>query len=203
MEVKRFIGKNYDEVLNEALIQLNANKDEVIVSCNEIKGGLFKANQVELTVVTFETIMEYVKEYISKITEAMGINVSYESKIRDKQIIIKIYSDNNPILIGKNGRSLQALQMLVRQSVRVKFGKTPYISLDIADYKDKQIAHLERTAKRIAKEVSRTKIAVELDNMNAYERLIVHNAVKDMKGIYTESSGEEPNRHVVIKPKED
>ena len=63
--------------------------------------------------------------------------------------------------------------------------------------------YLEKTAKRIAREVSETKIAVELDNMNSYERLIVHNAVAEFKDVYTVSVGEEPNRHVIIKPKEE
>ena len=58
--------------------------------------------------------------------------------------------------------------------------------------------YLEKTARRIAKEVSRTKIEVELDNMNSYERLVVHNAIANFKDVYTESIGEEPNRKIVV-----
>ena len=54
-------------------------------------------------------------------------------------------------------------------------------------------------AKRIAKEVQKTKIDVSLDNMNSYERRIVHNVLTKFKNISTASEGEEPNRHIVIR----
>ena len=62
---------------------------------------------------------------------------------------------------------------------------------------------LERLAKRIAREVGQTKVAAKLDPMNSYERRIIHNILTNNKKVYTESEGEEPNRYVVIKPKED
>ena len=55
----------------------------------------------------------------------------------------------------------------------------------------------------IAREVAQTKIEVKLDSMNSYERRIIHNILNNNKRVYTESEGEEPNRYVVIKPKED
>ena len=201
MEVNKFIGKDYDEILREALNTLNLSENEVIVSQETKKVGLFKGTQIELTVTPLIDVLEYLKEYLNNVLTIMGLKVDFETKIREKQIQIKMYSDDNPILIGHGGKTLSSLQTVARQVVKNKFGTAPYISLDVENYKDKQLMYLEKTAKRIAKEVSRTKIAVELDNMNAYERLIVHNAVADFKDVYTESTGEEPNRHVVIKPK--
>ena len=58
-------------------------------------------------------------------------------------------------------------------------------------------------AKKIARDVSKTKVEAKLDNMNSYERRIVHNILSDNKYVYTVSEGEEPNRHVIIKPRED
>ena len=201
MEVNKFIGKDYGEILKDALETLNLTENEVIVSQETKKMGLFKGTQIELTVTPLTDVLEYLKEYLNNILSTMGLKVDFETKVREKQIQIKMYSDDNPILIGHGGRTLASLQTVARQVVKNKFGTAPYISLDVENYKDKQLMYLEKTAKRIAKEVSRTKIAVELDNMNAYERLIVHNAVADFKDVYTESTGEEPNRHVVIKPK--
>ena len=66
----------------------------------------------------------------------------------------------------------------------------------------KRQKELERLAKRTAREVAKTKIEATLDSMNSYERRIVHNALNDWRDVYTESTGEEPNRCVVIKPKE-
>ncbi len=203
MEVNKFVGKDYDEVLKEALESLNMTMEDVIVSSKEIKAGLFKGTQIELVVTPLVDVVEYVKSYLYELLSIMGMKVDFEASIRERQIKVRIYSDDNPLLIGAGGRNLDALQVIVRTSVKNIFGKSPYISLDVENYKDKQLLHLEKTAKRIAKEVSQTKIAVELDNMNSYERLIVHNAVKDFEGIITESVGEDPNRHVVIKPKND
>lgn len=203
MEVNKFSGKTYDEALKKALKTLNANENEVIIFSEEKKAGLFKGTVYELTVTPLTEIVEYIKNYLDSILSAMELKVTYETKIRDKKIEIKMYSDDNPILIGKGGKTLTNLQIVVRQAVKVQFGTAPSITLDVENYKDKQIMYLEKTARRLAKEVTKTKIAIEMDNMNSYERLVVHNALTNFKGVYTESVGEEPNRHVVIKPKED
>ena len=77
------------------------------------------------------------------------------------------------------------------------------MNLDASDYKDKQVSHLERLAKNIAREVRNTGREVVMDNMNSYERRIVHNVLTDFKGVTTISEGEEPNRHIIVKPKKD
>ena len=202
MEVNRYSGKNYDETVKLALETLGVTEADVIIYKEEKKGRLFKGNIYEIIVTPLADIVEFVKDYLHSILSVMGLEVTFESKIRDKQIQIKMYSNDNPILIGKQGRTLSCLQTICRQVVKNKFGTSPYISLDVENYKDKQLMYLEKTARRIAKEVSHTKIPVEMDNMNSYERLIVHNAVSKFDDVYTESVGEEPNRHVVIKPKE-
>ncbi len=202
MAVNTFTGKDYESTLKEALESLNLKEEDVVISSNEKKLGLFKGTAVEINVTPLTDIAEEVKEYLGELLSIMGLEVTFETKIRDRQIQIKMYSDDNPILIGHMGRTLASLQTVMRSIIKNKYSVSPYISLDVENYKDKQLMYIEKTAKRIAKEVSHTKIAVELDNMNSYERLIVHNAIADFKDVYSESVGEEPNRHVVIKPKE-
>ena len=70
---------------------------------------------------------------------------------------------------------------------------------ELENYKEKRIEHLERLAIRLAKEVRATKVDAVLDNMNSYERRIIHNKLSNFKGVSTVSEGEEPNRHVIIK----
>ena len=72
-----------------------------------------------------------------------------------------------------------------------------------AKAKEKHEKSLEILAKKIAKEVATTKIEAKLDSMNSYERRIIHNTLTNNKKVYTESEGEEPNRYVIIKPKEE
>ena len=75
--------------------------------------------------------------------------------------------------------------------------------IDVSDYKRKRVIRLEKLAKYTAKDVAKSKMPVNLEPMNSYERRIIHNALNNSKDVITESEGEEPNRYVVIKPKED
>ena len=197
-----FSGKSLEEVKEEALKSLGVSESDVYFYVTKIKGGLLKKEVVTLHVITRDDLVEYVKDFLKGITKDMGLDVSFESKVRDEQITIKMYSDNNNILIGKEGKTLQALTTLVKQVIYNKINEYPYILLDVENYKEKNEERLVRSAKKIAKEVAKTKVEAELENMNSYQRRLVHNALTDFKGVYTESVGEEPNRHIVIKPKE-
>ncbi len=203
MELFLYEGKDEEKVLNKALEDLSLTKDEILYKKETKKGGLFKSTTYKYTIVKMEEITEYVKTVLEDILTGMDLNVKYETSIRNKQINIKMFSDNNAILIGKNGQTLSALTLLTKQAVFNQVGVFPYINLDVENYKDKQIMHLERLARNIAKEVRETKTPVTMENMNSYERRIVHNALNDFKGIKTESEGEEPNRCVVVKPRND
>jgi len=197
-----FSGKNLEEVKDEALKSLGVKESDVYFYVTKTKGGLLKKEVVTLHVITRDDLVDYVKDFLKGITKDMGLDVSFESKVRDEQITIKMYSDNNNILIGKEGKTLQALTILVKQVIYNKINEYPYILLDVENYKEKNEERLVRSAKKIAKEVAKTKVEAELENMNSYQRRLIHNALTDFKGVYTESVGEEPNRHIVIKPKE-
>lgn len=199
MEVKVFEGKNLEELIIESLASLELKEEEVIINKEEIKSGLLKKTNYKISIYTLTDIQNYVKEYLAKITKLMGLDVTFESKIRDQQIIIKMYSDNNSILIGKDGRTLSALNLIVKQLLSNNYKIYPHIVLDVENYKEKQELNLERLAKKLAREVVKTKVDVKLDNMNSYERRIIHNTLSNNKKVSTISEGEEPNRHVVIK----
>lgn len=203
MEKKIFEGKNIEEILSNALLELNVREDEVIYQKEEVKGGLFKGTNHKLSIVLLTDVSNYLKEKLDIILKQMGLDVSYESKIRSGKIQIKMYSDNNSILIGKNGKTLEALFIILKQFIFNEIGMYPYFSLDVENYKEKQEEQLEKMAKRIAKEVELTKIDATLENMNSYERRIIHNCLTNYKNVYSTSEGEEPNRHVVIKYKEE
>ena len=75
----------------------------------------------------------------------------------------------------------------------------PKIALNVEHYKEKRVAALERLAVRIAKEVRATKTDAVLDDMNSYERRVIHNKLSNFKGVSTVSEGTEPHRHIIIK----
>lgn len=203
MQVEVFEGKEEKEVLAEALESLNITEDDCMYYVTKSKAGLLKKEVVTVHLATYESIINFIKSYLESLTKDMGLDVTFESKIREKQITIKMYSDNNKILIGKNGQTLQALTTVIKQVVYNNINNYPYLILDVENYKEKKVKHLERLAKNIAREVAQTKNPVELENMNSYERRVIHNILTDDKRVYTESVGEEPERHVVIKPKEE
>ena len=197
MKYESYEGKTKEEIL--ANIKLAEN--EYLIYYDEKKGGLFKSLVITAKVYKLTDVCQEIKEYLQDLLANMNIpNASFETKIRDGQILIKLYSDNNAILIGKNGQTLSALQNVARQFIFNKINLYPYLLLDVENYKDKQRDNLERLAKKLAVEVQRTKKEIKMENMNSYERRIVHNILTDFKGINASSEGEEPNRHIVLSP---
>lgn len=201
MKVEVFEAKTKEEALKKALTELNLTEEEVLVSYEETKGKLFKAPVTKVKITTLKEVAEYLKNFLQELLKNMNIEASFESKIREKQITIKMFSDQNAILIGKNGQTLKALQIILKQVIYKDLNVYPYILLDVENYKEKQIERLQRLAKKIAREVRLTKAEIAMDNMNSYERRIVHNVLSKYDDISTKSEGEEPNRHIVVKLK--
>ena len=193
-------GKVTEEVLEEILAGNNLTKDEIVYTSHDKKGKLFQGTLKEVTVYKKTDINNSIKEFLKEIIENMGLEVSFEVVTKDERTTIKMYSNNNPIIIGKSGHTLKALETLAKQKIQNDTGIFYKINLDVSNYKEKIQKSIERLAKNTAREVAKTKIPVALDNMTSYERRIVHNVLTDFKGVKTESEGEEPNRHVVIKP---
>ena len=203
MKYEVFEGKNIEELKEQAFEKLRVTENEVIIKTEEKKAKLFKSATKIIKVIKISDIAKFIKEKLQEILSNMNIEAQIETSIRDDHINLKMYSDKNNILIGKNGKTLQAFQTILRQMVHNEIEVYPYIILDVENYKEKREMNLERNVRKIAREVLKTKISVKLDNMNSYERRIVHNALTRYKNITSESEGEEPNRHIVISYKED
>ena len=204
MEKLKFSGKTKEEAIQAAKEELQEVEENLFIKeIGESKGGLFKSKKVEIEVIEKREVVKQIKEYLIKTLKNMGFNVNIEVKNKEEVPKYIIFSDNDALLIGKNGKNLKALSILVSQHLNNELGKNYKFTLDINEYKEKREKSLERLAKRIAREVRTTKVEAKLDSMNSYERRIVHNILTNFKGVYTESEGEEPNRYVVIKPKEE
>lgn len=199
MNLTVFEGKNKEELKEKLLKELKCEERECLFKYETKKGGLFKSESYVIKGITLDNVKNDIATFLKDLVTNMGLEVNIESNIRDNQINIKMFSNNNPILIGKNGQTLIALQNIVKQMVYTNTGLYPYILLDVENYKDKKQSNLEYHAKKIAKEVQKTKVDVILDDMNSYERKIVHDVLNNFKNIKTESEGEEPHRHIIIK----
>ncbi|MBQ9023630.1 MAG: KH domain-containing protein [Bacilli bacterium] len=199
MEKYIYEAKTEEEVILNALNELNVKEDELLYTMKEETSGLLKKKKYIMEVVLKSDILEFAKKYIKDIIEGMGLTVNLETRRTANNLQIKVHTDNNGIIIGKNGRTLSSIQTLVRQAIYAKTGIYVNIILDVENYKEKQHRNIEFLAKKLAREVQKTKMDVKMDSMNSYERRLVHEILKDFKGIKTESEGEEPNRSVVIK----
>lgn len=194
-----FEGKTEEEVLEKATKELDVNASELFINKTETEAKLFKAKKVQLEVYKKTDIINYIKEFLKTTTKLMGIETQLEVKESENIIGVIMVSDNNPILIGKEGRTLNSLQILIRQALSVQTGMSIKVNLDASNYKGKKLKNLAYDVKKIAYDVLRTHGEVHLDPMNSYERRFVHNAISEFKDLSSNSEGEGKDRHIVVK----
>ena len=201
MKYEVFSGTNIEDVKKEALETLGLDENKVIFVIDNYKKGLLKKENYQLKVYQITDIVEYVKDFITRLLSKMGVEViSLVDKSKDDQINITINSNKDALLIGKEGKNLKALELVVKQNVYNLIGTYLYLILNVANYNERHEKYLQTLAKKIANEVKHTNQQVIMDNMNSYERRIIHNALANFKGVATISEGEEPNRHIIVKP---
>lgn len=199
MEKHKYQGKTKEEAISLATIDLQEIESNLIIKELEtIKGGLFKTPKIEIEVIEKREVVKHIKEYIIKLLKDLGFQANVEIKNKETIPTYIIYSDNDALLIGKNGKNLKALSIIVNQHVTKELGKSYKFIIDINSYKEKHEKQLEQLAKRIAKEVAQTKIETKMDSMNSYERRIIHSALQNDKYVRTHSEGEGKERRVIV-----
>ena len=196
--MKEFKGKTIEEALKAASEELGIASENLVYKVTDEKKGLFRK---EATIEVYEETdaLEYAEQYLKEAIGTLGIEVTTEAHVEDDIIHISLDSKRNPVLIGKNGRTLQSLNELVRLAVSNKFRHRYRILLDIGGYKEDKYGRLAYVARRNANEVLRSHVDVKLEPMTPDERRIIHNTLSGMEHIKTESTGEGPQRAVVIK----
>ncbi len=199
---------NYEDKVKEtlkekALNELNVTEEDIITKESESESGLFKNKKYQLTVVKKEDIIKEIKDFIKTFAEKFNIEIQTEVTVRDNNFNIMMVSNNNPILIGKDGRTIEAIQLILNQFINNQIDMNVRINVDASNYKGKKLKNFEYEIKSIAKSVLRTRVAVKLDPMNSYNRRIVHNVVSNFENLTSLSEGEEPNRYITIAYKED
>lgn len=206
MKLKKyeFEGKRETEVIEKALKELNVSSTEMYYKIlDEEQGGLFKSKKIIVEVFLKEDIIEYIKKFLVEITNGMGVKINIDIQNTERFIKFNLDSDNNAILIGRNGKTIQSLQAIMRQALNNHTGNYINIIVNVEEYNERREENITSLAKRLAKEVKLTKIQIQMDNMNSYERRLVHSTLSNDNLIVTKSEGEEPNRYVVIVPTEE
>ena len=193
IEVFKFEDETEEQCRLKCLDELDVYNNEILTKEYEEYG------KYKMEVVKKEDIKSYIKSYLEKITIEMGLETRFEINEDEDVFSVKMFSNNNPILIGKDGRTLQSLQSLIRQSLSNQIKFNIKINLDASNYKVTREKFFEKDIKNIINDVMKSKDEVKLDSMNSYKIRIVHSIASEYYNIETESFGEEPERYVVIR----
>ncbi len=199
MEKHIYTSLNKIEAINEAKKNLVETEKNLIITELETS-----EEKVTIEVIEIREVLKFIENYLKNILSNIGYNsINIEITNKDTVPTFTIYSENDALLIGKSGKNLNALQTLAYASLKKELKQPFKFLVTISDYKEKREKSLIKLANNIAEEVRNTKIEAKLDSMNSYERRIIHNTLLNNKYVYTESKGEEPNRYIVIKYKEE
>lgn len=193
INVYNFEAQTEEECRMKCLDELDVYDNEIITKEYE------EENNYKLEVLKIEEVKAFIKDFIANILDKMNLKSQILVEEEDKIFTVKIKSNDNSILIGKDGKNLSALQVLVRQALRNNTKFNLKINLDISNYKRRKEQFFESDIKNIINEVLSTKTDTTLEAMNSYQRRLVHNVANNYYNIETESTGEEPNRCVTIK----
>lgn len=198
----KFEAKTDEEALDYAANELKIDKELITLEVLEETKGFLGIGRKALYKASYEfDIVSDAKAYINNILSGMGITYQLEVRSNDDEINFAIESSDNPLLIGKDGKCLDALLTLLKVYISKLSDDKMMVGLDIGGYRANRKRQLEVLATKTAKEVAKTKIEVKLKPMNAYERKIIHEKLADWRDVYTESEGEGIDRALVIKPK--
>lgn len=209
-----------EEALEAALEEIGLSEQEVDYEVvQEAKGGfLGMGSQEALVRVRKKRSAEEVEEaeldeqadiaadFLEDLLEHMELEAEVETHLDDGTMYVEIWGlgdeDEMGILIGKHGNVLDGLQELVRVHVGQKTAARCRVIVDVEDYQKRRRARLVSKAKDAGKRVQRDGQPQRLEPMNAFERKVVHDAVAAMKGLESESEGQDPDRRVVIRKKD-
>ncbi len=198
LKKEEFRASNLDEAMDIAVTKFNISSEKIFISVLEETD----TDMLVEALVDINLVLEG-KRYIDSILS--NFNIDYEitssSTANEGEIFFNISSSENSLLIGFKGRTLDALQNLVRDLLKSYVGGNVLVTIDIGGYREKRKSQLEIVATKVAKEVARTKIEVKLDPMNSFERRIIHAKLSDWRDVVTQSEGNGDNRAIVIKPR--
>ncbi len=202
---KTFEGKDFEQALLKAEEHFDLSEEEMIITVTQegSKGILgIGAQPTIIDVKPFSYIVVFAEEYVREMITQIGISdATIDSTFSNNIITITVDSDNNGVLIGKNGRTLNSIVHLVTQALRTQLGEYIKVVVDVGNYKDARIKQLEQVARNVSRSVAKTKVEAKLEPMNSYERRIIHEYLSNDRFVFTTSEGEEPKRYVVIKLK--
>lgn len=170
-------------------------EDPVVEVEEEVVGECEKSSEHN-----HDEVITAVTAYLKQMSVDMGIEIDISHEVDGKFITFNLSGEKVALLIGKRGKVLNSLQYLAQLVANNQSNRFVTIRLDAEAYRTRRSESLEGLARKTAFQVKRTRKAVSLEPMPAYERKVIHAAISDISGIKTYSEGTDPNRHLVIAP---
>ena len=212
MKVYEFEGKTTEEAIENASRELNLPVEELDIDIIEPgSAGIFglvgsKMTKIRVNIRGEESSddpkkFEIAKEVLEGILALIPVETTVSGEQTDGNIILNIEGDTSGILIGRKGKTLDALQYIVSKSVNRTSGKKVRVVVDSENYRQRRIESLTQLALKIGDKAKKLKKPLTTSPLNPHDRRIVHLALKDDGGLETRSRGEGIMKKVVITPK--
>ena len=129
--------------------------------------------------------------FVKELLEKMDIEAKiYLIEEDDEKIIIEIESPDSALIIGKQGKNLEAIQTIVNVALNRSSNVWTKVIIDIGNYRARKEKMLKKIALTAAIQVRKSKENVLLEPMNPFERRIIHMTLKEEKNVETESEGD-------------
>ena len=212
MKEYEFEGKTTEEAMEEASRQLNLPAEELNFDILEPgSAGIFglvggKKAKIRVTVegpepADEERGLEIAKETLENILIRIPVEATVEAHQMDGKLILNIEGDRSGLLIGRKGKTLDALQFIVNKIVNKALEKRVNIVVDSENYRERRKESLVQLAHKMGDKAKRIRKPVATNPLNPHDRRIVHLALKEDEGLDTRSRGEGLLKKVVIIPK--
>jgi spoIIIJ-associated protein len=208
MPTLEFEEKSVEDAVALACQKLNLPREELEIEIIS-KGssgifGIVGAKKAKIRVTTkdlpLETAAERGKEILSEILKHVDLPIVIEAEIREDHVYLNIISNGSGLLIGKRGKTLNALQHLVTKILQKEIGENIGIIVDTENYRSKREESLVELAQQLGDKVMKTHRPLTTGPMNAQDRRVIHLALKENHEVRTKSKGEGNLRRVVIYP---
>jgi spoIIIJ-associated protein len=147
-----------------------------------------------------ETPAERVRELMERIASAAGVDAAVSVREDEDGLHAEYVGDDLGLLIGHHGQTIDAIQHLAYRFALQADGERVAVVVDAAGYRDRRAAALRATADQAAQTAVSRRRAVPLEAMNALERKVIHEYLKDRHDVETYSEGQEPSRRLVVAP---
>lgn len=147
--------------------------------------------------------IEEIQETIQTLLERLGCSGTVDFIEYTENVHFNIHTKDGGLLIGENGERLRAFNHIIRritEHTSRDHKETPKFFVDVNDYQKQKIEELKDLARLSVQRVRYFKKEVSMQPMSAYERRIIHATLTECPDVITQSTGEEPERYIVIKP---